>query len=474
MDRPRGINVVVYDKETDNLVFLEDFFRKRKGFKPLFIDSIEEFPQRTGPATVFLTSLPGGYEALRKRSPQVPTVALISGDVRDGLKTAAKCNVDFYLLSPFHEYDLELKIERAVERRSFIDSLYAEKRDLEAIVELTRLISSTLDPKEVLYLLVRKLSEMMEVSRCSVISIGFGEKRYAHVVSSFEEPGISNITLDLKKYPEIRAALSSKKPVVIQNALKDPIMKPVRAAITELGIRSIVVVPIIFRDEIIGTLFLRTSRSSTGFSQREVSICNAVANVSANLLYNAFLFEKLDHEKARLERLAITDYLTGVYNIRYFYTRLEEEFSRAERYGHPISCIMLDIDHFKKINDTFGHRRGDAVLREFAQLVRKHTRKSDVFARYGGEEFIILLPQTPLDGAEREARRIRAYMAKHDFKGIRKEKISSSIGIACWPVHDVRTPDDLITLADNALFEAKSKGRDRIEVSRALRKKADR
>jgi len=348
-----------------------------------------------------------------------------------------------------------------------------KKRDLEAIVELSYLISSTLDPGEVLYFVVKKLSEMIEVSRCSVISIGFGEKRYAHVVSSFEDPHISDIKLDLKKYPEIKKALISRKPIVIQDAMEDSIMKSVRSAIAPLGIRSIVVIPIIYRDEIIGTLFLRTSRVRSAFTKREINLCNAIANISANVLYNAFLFEKLENEKARLERLAITDYLTGVYNIRYFYHRLEEEFSRAERYGHPISCIMLDIDHFKKINDTYGHRMGDMVLREFAQLVRRHVRKSDVFARYGGEEFIVLLPQTPLDGAEKEAGRLRTFIREHRFKGIGKERITSSIGISCWPVHDIHTHDDLITLADTALFEAKSSGRDRIAVSRKLRKKAD-
>jgi diguanylate cyclase (GGDEF)-like protein len=126
---------------------------------------------------------------------------------------------------------------------------------------------------------------------------------------------------------------------------------------------------------------------------------------------------------------------------------------------------MLDIDHFKKINDRYGHRVGDLVLREFAQLIRRHTRRSDVFARYGGEEFILLLPQTSLDGAEKEAKRLSAFVREHRFKIIGNKKITTSMGIACWPVHNVETPDDLITLADNALFKAKNRGRDRIEIS---------
>ncbi len=467
-------SVLVYEKDPEGLKFLRGFFRKRKDLRPHFLDSADELTEKieTAGADALIVGFPDGSAGLQADAAALPTVALITGDIPCCLREVLRYNIEYYLMRPFHEDDLELKLKAAIKRRSWFERLYAEKRDLEAIVELTYLISSTLDPHEVLYFVVKKLSEMIEVSRCSVISIGFGEKRYAHVVSSFEDPGVSGIRLDLRKYPEIRKALTSKKPIVVQDAMEDPLMKSVRAAIEPLGIRSIVVIPIIYRDEIIGTLFLRTSRARAAFTRREINLCNAVANVSANVLYNAFLFEKLENEKERLERLAITDYLTGVYNIRYFYHRLEEEFSRAERYGHPISCIMLDIDHFKKINDLYGHRMGDLVLREFAQLVRRHVRKSDVFARYGGEEFIILLPQTPLDGAEKEAARLRLFIREHAFKGI-KERITSSIGISCWPVHDVHTYDDLITLADTALFEAKSSGRDRVRISAEIRKKAD-
>ena len=143
----------------------------------------------------------------------------------------------------------------------------------------------------------------------------------AHVVSTFEDPKITNIRLDLQKYPEIRKALSFKKPVIIKDALKDPLMKEVRDIITPIGIRSILVVPVIFRDEVIGTLLLRTSRSGHTFTKREIRLCTAIANASANALYNAFLYDRLGKEKTKLERLAITDYLTGIYNIRYFYNR---------------------------------------------------------------------------------------------------------------------------------------------------------
>ena len=170
--------------------------------------------------------------------------------------------------------------------------------------------------------------------------------------------------------------------------------------------------------------------------------------------------------RSKLERFAITDYLTGIYNIRYFYNRIEEEFSRAARYKLPLSCIMFDIDHFKEINDTYGHRVGDIVLREFARIVKMHTRRSDVFARYGGEEFILLLPQTPEQGAVAEAERLRMFVNEHRFNVIKKKiGITVSIGIACCPHKEITNYDDLINTADNAMFIAKNRGRDQIVVN---------
>ena len=473
MSGKRVVKILVYAEGDEGLRFLKRYFRKRRGMRPTFANTPEELIQELERSShdVMIIDSPNGTEEIRKKASDLPTIALISGDIPKGLRSVVKHNIDYYLLSPFHEDDLEVKIKTALNRRSWFEKLYSEKRDLEAIIELTYLISSTLDPKEVLYFIVKKLSEMIDVSRCSMISLGFGEKRYAHVVSSFEDPNIPDIKLDLNKYPEIKKAMTSKSAVVIRDAMHDPLMKPVRSTIASLGIQSIVVIPVIYRDEVIGTLSLRTSKTKPGFTDREIKLCKAIANASANALYNAFLFERLKSEKARLEKLAITDYLTGVYNIRFFYHRLEEEFSRAERYGYPVSCIMLDIDHFKRINDTYGHTKGDMTLREFAQLIRRHTRKSDVFARYGGEEFIILLPQTSLDGAKKEAERLMKHVKSHRFKGIEKERITTSMGISCWPVHKINTAKDIIALADNALYEAKAKGRDRIEISGRLRKK---
>jgi len=139
----------------------------------------------------------------------------------------------------------------------------------------------------------------MPVTRCSIIRVDWLHK-YAFVVATFEDPNITGIKLSLRKYPEIIEALQSKKPVIVKDIITDPIMQSVRDIIKPLGIKSILVLPIIFREKVIGTLFLRTSRKVHTFSANEVRLLNAIASASANALYNAFLFEQVEDERVAL------------------------------------------------------------------------------------------------------------------------------------------------------------------------------
>ena len=460
--------ILVYETDKDVLKFLKAFFKEKKEYSVRFLrkneGALKKAVARKQPHALILSS-PDGLKHVNPSEVKCPIIALISTNLTGGISSAVKYDVECYLLRPFFKEELDQKLKVLVDRKSWIENLYEANDDFYALMELATLASSTLKPKELLYLIVKKISDIIKVTRCSMISIGVENRRFADVVSSFEDPNITNIQIDLQKYPEIRKALSLKKVVVIKDARKDPLMKEVRDIIAPLGIRSIIVVPVVFRAEVIGTLLLRTSRKSYMFTKSEIKLLTALASASANALYNAFLFEKLDKEKTRLEKLAITDYLTGIYNIRYFYNRIEEEFSRAQRYKQPLSCLMFDIDHFKKINDHYGHRIGDIVLREFAQLVKRHTRKSDLFARYGGEEFILLLPQTSMKGGLIEAERLRKIVKEHQFKPLDKEHgVTVSVGVSCAPHKKMKNFDDLINLADNALFQAKEKGRDQTVV----------
>jgi len=457
--------ILLFIKNKSALAFLESFFRHSRKYRRLNCenaDALRDALSTSSPSAIITENslLP----LIARRMPEIPLITIHGSNRDKDIEASIANKADCYIQKPFLDKDLDHKLRLLINLKEENISLKEEVHQLQTINDFTQLISNTLDPKELLYRIVKKIAEIMPVTRCSIIRIDWLQK-YAYVVASFETPNLTTIKLSLKKYPEIKEALLNKKPVIIRDIASDPRMACVRDIIAPLGIRSILVMPIIFEEKVIGTLFLRTSRTLHEFTESEIRLLRTISDASANTLYNAFLFARVEDEKTRLEKLAITDYLTGIYNIRYFYHRIIEEFSRSERYALPISCLMLDIDFFKKINDSYGHKTGDAVLKEFALLLKRHTRKSDVLARYGGEEFIVMLPQTSVDGAIAEAERMRSAIKRHKFKSLKNQiGITVSIGISASPNAMIKSHDELISAADDALYEAKRRGRDRVIV----------
>jgi len=175
-------------------------------------------------------------------------------------------------------------------------------------------------------------------------------------------------------------------------------------------------------------------------------------------------FDELLVESARLHEPSITDALTSLHNHRYFQERLREEFRRAQRYDDPLALILLDLDHFKEVNDTHGNLLGDQLLREVAATLRKSVRETDLLARYGGEEFAMLLPKTHLAGAltvaERVWKDVGAIRAGQDGA----LRVTASLGVSGFPGRTVISSDRLLRTADEALYLAKHQGRNRISL----------
>lgn len=167
-------------------------------------------------------------------------------------------------------------------------------------------------------------------------------------------------------------------------------------------------------------------------------------------------------------RLAVTDELTNLQNYRFLQQRLDDEIHRAGRYGKPLSFIMLDLDKFKTLNDTYGHLVGDSVLAEMGPVLKSVVREVDVVARYGGEEFSIILPETDASGAFIAAEKVREAISLHRFadaEGEPRIHITASIGLASYPVH-ARDKESLLRAADDALYRAKTTGRNRVRAPR--------
>lgn len=180
--------------------------------------------------------------------------------------------------------------------------------------------------------------------------------------------------------------------------------------------------------------------------------------------------EQLEASMKQLKTMATTDPLTGLNNRRYFNEQLRQKFAEALRYEHDLSCVMLDLDHYKQFNDTLGHQKGDELLQVVAEEIRAALRESDIAARYGGDEFILLLPHSDAEAASSVAERIRNRLARncHPNKRLRFP-VTLSIGIASTSEDHPNSDEGLVSMADRALYRAKETGRDRIVTFTDLR-----
>jgi len=223
----------------------------------------------------------------------------------------------------------------------------------------------------------------------------------------------------------------------------------------ECDVHSQAAVPLRNGDNVIGVIVM-ASEGHRELTATEFERFTVLGNQSSLSLQNALLH-------AELERLSVTDRLTDLYNHGYFQQRLDEEFKRSARFGHTMSLIMLDIDDFKAFNDTFGHVRGDGLLRAVSSVIRENLRTMDVAARYGGEEFVVVLPETDIAGALSVAERIRAGVEQLHAETPQNAPTTKtvSVGVASFPEH-AASALRLLESADAAMYRAKRAGKNRV------------
>ena len=215
-------------------------------------------------------------------------------------------------------------------------------------------------------------------------------------------------------------------------------------------VRAVIAVPLIGAGDVIGVLSVSSARTGA-FDDEHRDLAQLIANCAVPAI-----------EKSRLARLAITDWLTRAYNHRYLGPRLHEEIERARRYSEPLSIALLDLDHFKRVNDAHGHDAGDVVLRTFADRVRAEVRRHDVLVRRGGEEFLLIMPETGAADAYLVAERVRERVSASPIplgNGLALDRLTVSIGLATWRGEPEQAFQQR---ADAALYRAKREGRDRV------------
>jgi diguanylate cyclase (GGDEF)-like protein len=217
------------------------------------------------------------------------------------------------------------------------------------------------------------------------------------------------------------------------------------------GLAALKIFPLTAGDRILGTLVAGSRKKST-LDDDVLRMIEVIAIQAAQAVLRAQLFEQM-------ERMAITDGLTGLLNHRTFQSRADEALAQAKRYDRKCSVILTDIDHFKSVNDTYGHPTGDAVLKGVARILRDKARDTDIVARYGGEEFALIMPETDAKGAQVIAERIREAVKAEVFQTeLGPLKITMSLGIATCPDHGTEK-QALVDLADQCLYFAKRNGR---------------
>jgi GGDEF domain-containing protein len=382
----------------------------------------------------------------------------------------------------------------AIHHAELLEQTERQNRQLGLLLESTRAISTSVDLDEVLAIVARTTAEALGAEQCQIQEYDAAANTVTPVAfwqrhSERPEPGSMHKTFSLADEPEERAFLEAKQ--VVQQLYSDPeLAGTTRAIMDKYGDLSYLNVPLVFGDQSFGVMVLVETEVERHWSDDEVALARALGEQAAVAIEHARLYRRVQDQ-------AITDGLTGLFNHRYFYERLEQEIARARRYGTPVSLLMIDLDDFKAFNDRHGHLAGDAVLREMARALGSELRaKLDIAARYGGEEFAVILPNTPmvavletqmemdlagklakagdadappapghLHGAEEVAERIRRRVGATHFTGSdgkRLSRLTVSIGVAVFP-HRISSPEDLVGTADAALYKAKRAGKNRVE-----------
>ncbi len=367
-------------------------------------------------------------------------------------------------------------------------------------------IASTLTVNEVISLIARQVCEAFGASSADIHRYSADTDTLDYVASWGAVEGFSEESAGVgESYsPDIRPSFSRavRRREISEIHRDDADLPAAEAAEMDLwNEKAMLDAPLEFGGRVIGVLGIVQSDRCRRFTDDERRLFAQLAVLAAIAIHNADAFTALEH-------LAITDDLTGLYNHRHFYQRLAEEVARAQRYGLPLSLLIIDIDDFKRYNDAFGHRAGDAVLSDLAALLRQQTRQQvDLVARYGGEEFVVILPSTAAEGAAEAGERLRRAVAGEPLgaaaaaaeepaedgeqpagpgaalslaERIRRSvagrqfgpagaaaPMTVSVGTASLGLH-ASSADELVEAADRALYRAKDRGKNRVEVAEAL------
>ncbi len=395
----------------------------------------------------------------------------ILGKIIDILSLAGQRKTVMYSATPIIDPDgritggvavtQDISTQRNLEQRAQEAAREAQQRaeELEGLHRATAALLSTLDLDEL-------LRQILDAAQSAIPA---AEKGMLHLISpstgqlqvratlGFNDQRISIIRST--KGPGFPAQVArERRPLLVNDAQAGSTPDgALEGIVPEMGlVRSIILAPLYYGEQVLGTLSLSAAQPNA-FSDSNLRLLASFAATTTAALQNAILHSEI-------KQLAVTDPLTGQYNRRAFFDLGQREMERFLRFNHPLSAVMIDMDNFKSVNDSFGHAVGDHMLRIMAERCHAIIRDTDIFGRYGGDEFALLLPDTDLQTAEHIAMRIRESLTNTPWMTERGPvHVTASLGVA-HATKEHQKLEDLLADADKALYEAKENGRNRVEV----------
>jgi diguanylate cyclase (GGDEF)-like protein len=335
---------------------------------------------------------------------------------------------------------------------------------LEQITPLARQINC-LDIDRIAAVCIERIPSLVRVKFASLYILD--EKNNILHLCRHSHPFLINKIVSLNQTPAspMIMAVKSKRLILtgdIDTHKKPVIRKSQRAFADNYKTKNCAIVPLICQDRVVGVLNLADKMGRETFSSEDIALIELFSQLVGASIGNIKLFEKI-------QRQATTDGLTGLINHKAFYEVLEKELWRSRRYGGQISLIMVDIDSLKQINDTYGHRAGDKVIKEISRRIKECIRQIDTAARYGGDEFAVILPNTPLQDAIVVAERMVEAVASSPTTW-NKEQIALSISVGLGQYDADANPEDITSRSDEALYIAKQAGKNTVRVFEQTKK----